>query len=264
MRRSPFGIRRPRSAAVRLGAAAFALALLSLPVGLEAGGLSFFVKFNAGYGGRAQSFDLARTFEQYVETGSFSGRLRIDTQGLVLEPGIGVLFTPNLGLEILYVPVSKAGSGDFSAVVPHPLYFNRPRTTSWSDSALDCQESEIALHLLGRLPLLRGKADVYAAAGVSFFPKVEVTSLEGVSFDESGYPYESVTAVPTYGPYSKSVTGFSLGAGGDFFFTPNLGLNLSARYVLASARLDVGAGQQIEVKPGGLRLSGGLKLSFGL
>lgn len=241
----------------------FLPALLIQPADLQAG-LSFFVKFGAGYGGQTQSYNGDWTYSLYGENGTLTGAYKLDTKGLVLEPGLGVYFTPNIGLEILFVPVSKSGTANFTASVPHPFYFGHFRSMSWSATDLAYSGSELDVHLLGRLPLLEGKLGVYAFAGLAYFLSVKVTSLSDVAFDEAGYPYTSVSAVPAYTEYSKGVLGFSLGGGVDYLLVKDLGVYVGARYAMGTAKLDVGHGAQIEIKPGGLRLTAGLKYSFGI
>jgi len=241
----------------------FLLALLAQPIDLDAR-VSFFVKIGGGYGGQSQDYNTNSTFSYFAENGTLAGAYKLSTSGLFLETGLGVYFTPNIGLEILFNPdlFSKSGTADFTAAVPHPFHFNQFRTATWSATALKYSGMELDLNILGRIALLRGKLGIYALAGLAYFPSVKVTNLSEVSWTEAGYPYTSVTGTPVYAEFSKAVFGFDVGGGVEYFIVGGLGVNISARYVIASAKLDIGNGAQIDVKPGGIRLAGGLKYAF--
>jgi hypothetical protein len=239
------------------------LALLAQPVDLEAR-MSFFVKVGAGYGGQSQDYNTSSTFSYFAENGTLAGTYVLDTAGMLLETGLGLYFTPNIGLEILFDPglFGKSGTATFSAQVPHPFHFNQFRTATWSATDMKYSAMELDLNLLGRFMLLRGKLGIYASAGLAYFPSVKVTSLSEVSWTGEAYPYTSVTASPVYAEFSKAVFGFGVGGGVEYFIFGGLGVYISARYVIASGTLAIGGGTQIDVKPGGIRLSGGIKYAI--
>ena len=241
---------------------ALAGGLVALPLPGQALNLSFYVKLNAAYAGRSFDYKANWSFERYLENGSVSGAYAVKTGGFTIEPGLGVLLTPNLGIELLFVPCSKSFDGTFGASFPHPFYYDKARQVEWNRSGLAYGENELAFNAVGRYPFLQGKMDVYLSAGGSYFIGVKVEALSDLSWQEVGYPYTDVATTPTYKKFSRGVLGFNAGGGADFFFIKGLGANIHVRYASASWTLEVRPGVNVTIRPGGVRISAGLKYFF--
>ncbi|MFQ6082129.1 MAG: SH3 domain-containing protein [Candidatus Aminicenantia bacterium] len=219
----------------------------------------FFIRANFGYGGKSYSYDNNWSFTEYQETGNVNESYEIDSSGMVFEAGIGFFFTQNIGLEVSFAPGSGKTKGTFSASFPHPFYFNQHRNVSWEEDDLGYSESEINLNLILGFPAGE-MLNIYFSGGGTYFLNVKAENLKEISKSEA-YPYNAVTTTPSYDDYSKSGFGFNAGGGIDFFLMENLGLNLNVRYSMGTVKIDV-EGTEIELKPGGLRATAGIKLVF--
>lgn len=220
----------------------------------------FFIRADIGYGSKKYSYENNWNFEEYYETGDVSESYDIDSSGILFEGGIGFYFIRNLGLEISFNPASGKTKGSFSVNFPHPFYFNAHREKSWEADDLKYSAQEINLNLIFNFQPQRN-LNFYVSFGGTYFLNVTIENLKQISWSEIGYPYTDVNLSPEYAEYSNSAFGFNGGAGIDFFFMENMGLNLNFRYSTGSVKIDV-EGAEIEVKTGGIRASGGIKLVF--
>jgi opacity protein-like surface antigen len=221
---------------------------------------SFYIRANLGYGTKSYSYANNWAFNQYQEEARVNESYSIDSSGLAYEAGLGFLFTKNVGIEISFAPVSGKTKGEFTAAFPHPFYFDNPRDLIWNKDDLTYAESEINLNLILYFPG-QGKFNIYISAGGTYFLNVKAENLQQINWSEVGYPYNEISTDLTYNNYSKSGFGFNGGGGMDFFFTENIGLNLNVRYSMGKVKIDV-EGIEIELEPGGLKTTGGIKIAF--
>jgi len=221
---------------------------------------SFYIRANVGYGKKSYSYNNDWAFTHYQEQGNVNESYSIDSSGLALEGGIGFLFTKNVGLEVSFAPVSSKTNGEFTAAFPHPFYFDNHRNVVWINDDLAYSESEINLNLILNFPV-SGNFYIYISGGGTYFLNVKIENLQQISWSEVGYPYSDINISYTYNSYSSSGFGFNGGGGIDFFFIENLGLNLNVRYSTGTVKVDV-EGIEIELKPGGLKATGGIKIAF--
>jgi len=221
---------------------------------------SFYIRAGAGYGTKSYSYSNNWNFTQYQEQGNVNESYSVDTTGLAYEAGIGFLFTKNVGLEVSFAPVSSQTKGEFTAAFPHPFYFDNDRTVDWNKNDLAYAESEINLNLILYFPV-GGGFNIYISGGGTYFLNVKAENLQQISWSELGYPYNDISTSYTYNNYSNSGFGFNGGGGIDFFFIENVGLNVNVRYSSGQVKVDV-EGVEIELKPGGLKATGGIKIAF--
>lgn len=221
---------------------------------------SFFIRANIGYGAMTYSYENNWEFTEYYETGSASEEYEINSSGILFEGGIGFYFIKNLGLELSFNPTSGKTKGTFSVSFPHPFYFNQHREKSWENEDLKYSAQEINLNLIINFQMGE-KIFLYISGGGTYFLNVTVENLKVINWSEIGYPYNDVNMSPEYGEYSNSTFGFNGGGGLDFFISENLGLNFNFRYSTGTVKINV-EGTEIEIKPGGLRTSAGIKFAF--
>jgi opacity protein-like surface antigen len=194
------------------------------------------------------------------ENGAVDGLYDTDAGGFTIDAGLGLLLTPNIGLEVSYVPASGKTTANFGAVFPHPFYFNNFREKAWSDSSLKYSTGEVNFNLILRYPIMSRLA-IYATGGGTYFTGVKIDMLKTLNYSESGYPYDDLNVTPEYATYTKSGFGFNAGGGLDYFISPNIGVNINVRYVMGELKIPV-EDQEITIKPGGLRACGGIKFAF--
>jgi hypothetical protein len=144
--------------------------------------------------------------------------------------------------------------------VPHPFFFNRARAVSGEVSGL--KREELAVHVQARVVAPFGeRVQIMAFGGPSFF-QVKQGMVTNFSWNDS-YPYDDATfaaAGTVNGKASK--LGFNAGADVAFFFTHQIGVGGTVQFSGATVELPGGAGDTTDVKAGGGRAGGGLRLRF--
>ncbi len=204
------------------------------------------------------SFDQTTTYTEFVEDatveGSFSRK-----KGAGGELSLEFDFTQAVGVAAGGHFTNRKSDVDFTARLPHPFFFNRPRLAEGSDRL---EFSEKVLHLdlvynglpdglvgfsiFGGPSLFKVKADLLAPTNTvtktSVFPfdEVTVTGLNTVELDDTAF-------------------GFNVGAGIDFRFSKNAGIGVRARFSRATISSN---DPEVETKAGGLAVGGGLSLRF--
>ena len=219
----------------------------------------FFARIGAGYGSKSFNYDRTRSEALYQEYAQLNEAYSVDASGAVFEIGAGYMFTPQLGVEVTFIPASGKSDGTFSASFPHPFYYNNPRTASWTKSGLKVSSAEVNIDALYSLPVA-SKMKLFFEIGGTYFAKVGLESLNTATPNEV-YPYFDVTVTSEYAKYSASAFGFNAGAGLEYGLSDSLALALGIRYASATAKIDMD-GEKISVPAGGVRATLGIKLFF--
>jgi len=203
------------------------------------------------------SFGESRTSTEFVETSRFQATYQEKT-GPGFEAGLRVDPIPHLGLFLTYSRLTRTGSADFSAMIPHPLYFNQPRSAQGALDGLTYTESAAHLDLV--VSGKSGAFELFAFGGGSLF-KVQCELIDQLQYTQT-YPYDTVTLhTPTKIALEDSPKGFNVGASVDYRVARHLALGIQARYSRATAQL-LSAGKTVSVDVGGTHLGGGLRLVF--
>lgn len=202
-------------------------------------------------------YNESRSIEEFAETGS----LDVDYANEA-GPGFGGAlqfnFTPRFGIRAAGTYVKRDGTASFDASLPHPLYFNQPRSASGELSGLAYKETSghLDLVLSGR----SGRLDFSVFAGGSVI-KVEADLVGGLEKTEV-YPFDEVDVTLRAAPVSDSPIGFNAGAGIDYRFSDRVGFGAQFFYSRAKAKLAAADGATIEVDAGGPHVSAGLRFMF--
>lgn len=203
-------------------------------------------------------YTASRTLTQFVEDGSLDSQYKADS-AVGFEGGLQYLFNEHLGVQAAVSGVSRDTGGSFTASLPHPLYFNQPRSAAGDLTGLSYKETTIHLDLVyaGR----SGPVEVSVFAGASFF-KVKSDLVQNVVYDQS-YPYDTVTVTgtPTEN-LSDSPVGFNAGAALDYRIGDHFGLGGQLRFSRATATLNPQAGSPVSIDAGGLQASVGVRAFF--
>jgi hypothetical protein len=151
-------------------------------------------------------------------------------------------------------------SADVTASLPHPFFFNRPRSVEGSVSGLARSEAMVAVECAW-LMRVNARTDLQVFAGPAFF-KVRADMPTGVAFTEA-YPYDAATITGVESErVSGSAAGFTVGGDVTYMFTRTIGLGGHLRFSAASASLTSPGGPTTSVDLGGLQVGGGLRLRF--
>jgi hypothetical protein len=218
-----------------------------------------FVTINGGYQAASNDFSDGATFRQNAEDGRLDADYSV-TGGPALDIAGGATVWRRLGVAIGITRFSRSTPTAVSASVPHPFFFNRPRSVTGDVAGLRRDELAVHVQARGMLPV-RGPLQVMVFGGPSFFT-VKQDVISELTYTEE-YPYDAAglgAAVTTTA--SESKVGYNVGADIAYFFTRQLGVGFTAQHSTATVSVPSPAGGRTDVKAGGLQAGGGLRIRF--
>jgi len=180
----------------------------------------------------------SKTFTKYEESGKLTSTSSF-TSGSLFDVSVGVRIWKNFSVGAGYHQETNSQDGILGGTVPHPIFFNQPRTFTQAVSAL--QRKESAEHLiLGWTTPVGTKMDVMVFAGPSFF-RLEQEVVSDASLAEKGSPFTELVVDPTRVFRKKSITGYNAGADVSYLFWQNdsvrLGGGVFFRYTQAKTNV---------------------------
>ena len=200
------------------------------------------------------------TFDLYDETAEVDTNQTINN-GFFFEVGGAYRIQPKYGVGASWSILSNSGPGTISGNLPHPLFFDQPR--SFSASVDDLKHTEQALHFqaLYFYPFIE-KVDFTFSGGPSVF-FVTQGLIRGVMFSENPPNFTSVTidSVDVV-ELSKSGWGFNLGADVTYALTSSIGVAGLLRYTHGAVTFDLAEGQTAKIDTGGFQIGGGVRFRF--
>ncbi|HXG55954.1 MAG TPA: outer membrane beta-barrel protein [Vicinamibacterales bacterium] len=210
--------------------------------------------FNVSAGIQSGSQDLSRTtpLNIFGETGSVASTLDIKSGGF-FDVGAGFKVWRNLALGVSYSWTDAKSDATIAAVVPDPLFFDRPRNVA--GSAPDFKHQEQAIHFSGTWMVpVTDKIDVALAFGPTYFSVKQDLPIN-ITLAEPG---PSITSVGVES-LDESTVGFHVGLDVSYMVTRRVGVGGMARY--AGASFDVENASD-KLKVGGLQIGGGVRIRF--
>lgn len=201
------------------------------------------------------------TFQQYDEQGSATTTQAIETKGGTFDISGGARVWRNFGLGLGFSTISSTGQGTVSATLPHPLYYDRPRSAT--ASITDLNQKQRAIHMMALFVLPIGERfDVAVSAGPTFF-SLEQDTFVNPQMSEVGPPYGSVTLVSaTKVTTTKNQVGFNVGADVTFRIMKYVGVGGFIRYAKTDVTFTPDGGVAVTVPVGGMTAGGGVRLRF--
>ena len=195
-----------------------------------------------------------------AEESSFEARYSYPAQlgsVSVFDVGARVGVSRYFGIGVAYSLFAAKEPVEVEARVPHPLYFNRPRTVSGVVPAAERRERALHLSAVGVAPL--GVVTVSVFVGPTLFFNFDQEYVADVEFVER-YPFDR----PVFGDaeISRSATGremtvgFHGGLDVSAWFVRNAGVGVLVRFSRGRA------GDRTEPFLGGVHALAGLRLRF--
>jgi hypothetical protein len=178
--------------------------------------------------------------------------------GLAFDVSGSYLVWKQLAIGVGLTLFSSSTTTTIDAQVPHPFFFNQPRTVT---GEFDGDRSETAVHIQAKwLVPVNDKMLVTIFGGPSFFT-IEQDIVSDFEYSES-YPFDTATFTRAIAAsQSESAVGVNVGGDVAYFFTPNVGVGGTVQYSGATVEMTVPSGTA-DVKAGGLQVGGGLRLRF--
>jgi hypothetical protein len=221
-----------------------------------------FLNVNVGKQSHTHTLSTNQSFSIYAEPATVSSAQSV-SGGLLVDIGIGYRVMNNLAVAISGSRTSHESEAAVVAIIPHPIFFDRPRTTTATVEGLLRRETGIHVQAMWFLPVsgfLPG-ARLAFTAGPSFFT-VRQGLVSGVSV-----PAGTQDAIPTVVSERESAVGVNVGFDlaypivarmGSGAFAPQIGVGVFVRYAGASFDFPSAEGE----KAGGLQVGAGLRLGF--
>lgn len=199
------------------------------------------------------------TMPKNVETETIDVKYPMKPQAL-LDVGAGVRVWKHLGLGVAVSRSTGKGTADVTASVPHPFFFNQPRTVTGTESGVVHAETGVHLQLQYLVPAT-GHLRFVLAAGPSW-TTVEHEVVTNLTVVES-YPYDTATFGGAVTKLSNaSAIGFNAGLDVTWMFTHNAGIGGLIRYTRADIDVNAGDGRTLAMKAGGGQAGVGIRLAF--
>ena len=224
---------------------------------MPAGG-RVFVTINGLYQPGDETIEQAVSYTAYDEQANAGATQDVKKGGGMFDFGGGYR-TNRYGIGISYTQFKSNNSAIVNASVPHPLFFDLPRTVSMRLDGLEHTEHVVHLQAYYFVPVAR-KMDVGVFIGPSFFSVKQdfVTGLN--SFSESSN-FDTVSIPAGQATVKDSPVGFNLGGELTYMITPNVAGAFLLRFSRANADFAF-EGSEVSMNVGNVQFGGGVRLRF--
>ena len=218
-----------------------------------------FVSADGGGQFASAGFTSEVTYSLYAENATMVATLP-DASGAIVAVRGGVRVWRRLALGAGVTGFWSTRPAEVTASLPHPFFFNRPRSVEGTASGLGRGETMVAIEG-SWMVRLNARTDLQVFGGPAFF-SVRADMPTKVQFTES-YPYDAATftGVET-ARVSGSAAGFTVGGDVTYMFTRSIGVGGHVRFSRAAASLTPPGGQSTTVDLGGVQAGGGLRVRF--
>lgn len=193
----------------------------------------------------------------YHEDASASLEYQVQT-GTPITASLGYRFSPSIGVEIGADISSRNMTENYSASIPHPLYFSVFREAEGTQTE-SLTENTLFINLVYSLRFGSLGLDVF---GGPAYIMAETSVVSAVNFSES-YPYDTISLNADTAEIAQNVFGFNGGAELVFYLGESFAIHGGARYISGQAVFEPESGiPGPEITLGGLRAGGGIKIFF--
>jgi hypothetical protein len=202
---------------------------------------------------KARTYTTAGSLPIYDETATFGSTVGIGAETLI-DFSVGARVWNNVGAGIGYSRYSDTSNGIFTATIPDPAFFDRPRTSSVEVPGLKHTESQIHVSAYWLQPVT-DKIDVSVYAGPTFF-NVKQALPSGFTVLANTNTIATVTQTEV----KENAIGLHFGVDGRYLITKNAGVGVFVRYAQARVDSDLVQGGRIEV--GGFQYGVGIRVKY--
>lgn len=231
----------------------------------------FVASADFGFRPASRTFASSRVFPVFSEPGNFQASYAIEEGGIV-GAGLSFRFWRNLAVGLDVSRYRSLNSAQVTAELPHPFFFDLPRTTTGLAGGLERQERGAHLRALWMVRF----ADwlVVSVSGGPSLINARQDLVESIEHIEVGFPFDEVVfAGYTVNSQSQTTFGFNGGVDIDTFVLHKLpllnryealrhfGIGVLIRYVRATVDLTIGD-DLADVDLGGLQVTTGVRFRF--
>jgi len=215
-----------------------------------------YVSVNVGAQVGSHKIDTSSTFPLYDETATVTTSQEVQGGAFFDIGGAYRIWGNNLLAGITYSHTSTDNNVALNATVPHPLFFDQPRTVSSSQSGSKHSEDVVNISAIWMIPVAN-KLDVGVFGGPSIFA-VKQDTVDNVTVTETADLAHPTVSAPL-NRVSKTTVGLNIGADVQYMITKRYGVGGTARYTVGSVSLP-GATDSLTV--GGFQIAVGGRVRF--
>jgi hypothetical protein len=199
------------------------------------------------------------TVTKNVEPATITAETPLDRSPL-FDVGGWVRLTGRFGAGVSFSRISRSSDAAIQARIPHPFYFQQPRTISGTQPGV--REEENAVHIDAvALASATDRLELTVFGGLTVFDAKQ--DLVADVTDTEAYPYDTATFTgATLVRRSASKTGYNIGADVAWMFSERVGVGGLFRFSRASADYSVSSTNQVTADLGGVQAAGGIRLRF--
>ena len=217
-----------------------------------------FVSLNVGAQLNTELLSQSVPLDAYLEEATL--RAAIPNQSvLAFDAGGTLRLWRNIGVSLALSRMAHTGRAEVEAAVPHPFYFNRPRTVDGDVPGVS--RREVAVHTGAVYVVVSQLLNVAVFGGPSFFD-VEQVFVTELAVQET-YPYDSAGfAGASVARAAGTKLGFNAGADVTWRFASRWGVGGTLRFSRASVPVAADAVDFGSVEAGGLQGGAGVRMFF--
>jgi hypothetical protein len=220
----------------------------------------FFVNFGGGFQIMSTTFDESHSEPLASETSYWNASYALEDH-VAFMGGFGVRVWRNLVATVSYSHQQQHTPARVTGQIPHPFFFDRPRSLEGESSSLDHREQ--ALHISATwLAPLGNRFELAVSGGPTLF-SITRGFVDDLEYSEE-YPYDTVTFTDVSArDVSERTLGAHAGAELTWLLTPHIGISGIVRYSHGSITLDTPSANTVSLDAGGLQAGVALRLGFG-
>jgi hypothetical protein len=218
-----------------------------------------FLSLNGTYQSTSNDFRNGGVLPDRLEDGRFDADYDVASGPSFAASG-GARMWRRVGVGVGVSHFSRSTPAVLEGSVPHPFFFDRPRSVDGKVVGLDRKELALHLQVRGELPI-NGRLQLSVFGGPSWF-RVTQGLVRRISYTEA-YPYDEVLFNgATTSSEAGSALGFNVGVDTAIFFTRHSGIGLLVQYSGAKVDLPSVGDGLTNVNAGGIQSGAGLRLRF--
>jgi hypothetical protein len=217
------------------------------------------VSINVGAQLSSTTFTTTTTSPVFLETSTITTSYTVP-KGKLFDGGVLFRVAGNFGVGVAISSFSERRDGAVTGSIPHPFFFNTPRTLTGTAASLE--RSEFAANIQAAYVIATKRYDVAISGGPTIF-RVSQDLVSNAVYTDT-YPFDTVTftsATTVKGEGTKA--GFNVGVDFGYRISRNVGVGGLARYSRATLSFPLtGSAANVDVDAGGLQLAGGVRFYF--
>lgn len=218
-----------------------------------------FVSAGASAQANTNSFTDVTTFPYFAETARTETTYDVG-DGVAFDAGVTARLWRGFAVGIAVTRVSRDAEANTTGSFPHPFFFNRNRTGSWSAGTLD--RTELGVHVSAAYQIVNQPSVVLTVFGGPSVFNFDHAVVDSVDVEET-YPYDTIDAQVVTGSIDGSTVGYHAGFDVGWFFARNVGVGGLLRYASATKNdVSIGDGEPFDLELGGLQAGVGVRLRF--